>query len=238
MPCLLTSQVFPASDATTAYDTAGGPRSWHNLEGYTGSASSVVQTCQPLPDFDCNETLYGISTYNASEDAEVLPMYAFNVTSAQYGRQLDFTLCTQEIDGFSAYLALYGSCAAGNNDTFFAVPANASDADGFCATDGRVLEVTVGRALHFNGLQFFVGGGARGMAYGSERDEVDLTLVAGETYLLNQSDPSNHGYELGFSLNRDGVWAENGTEYDPAEAGLGEMVRELLLWVLLYFFKK
>jgi hypothetical protein len=77
----------------------------------------------------------------------VLPLYAFNVTPAQYGRRLEFTICTDEIAGFDAYLSLYASCATGANDTFFSVPANASDADGFCASTGRVLDVSVGRAL-------------------------------------------------------------------------------------------
>jgi hypothetical protein len=71
----------------------------------------------------------------------------------------------------------------------------------------------------FNGLQFIIAGGAVGQA----APYSTLTLVAGETYVFNQSDPSNHGLELAFSLVADGAWAANGTDYDFA-AGGGELV--------------
>lgn len=69
----------------------------------------------------------------------------------------------------------------------------------------------------FNGLQFLIGGFAGGGAAPFD----DVALVAGETYVLNQSDPSNHGYELSFSLSPDGVWG-GAAEYDPNEHG-GEL---------------
>jgi hypothetical protein len=206
--------VYPSSEQTTSYDTYP----WHSLDEYSGN-QTVTQTCRPLPDFGCNETMFGIATYNATEKAEVLPLYAFNISTEQYGQQLDFTLCTEEVVGFSGYLAMYGSCASGSNDTFFGVPVNASETDGFCASDGRVLDVSVTRATGFNGLQFVISGGASGMA--SPYNE--LTLISGETYVFNQSGPTNHGYELAFSLNSEGTWdTNNGTEYD-FEANGGEL---------------
>ena len=221
-------KVFPLGHSAVDYD----PIPWHDpgvstTGQYDGNAT-VAPTCRPLPEYSCNETLYGITRFNSSEDAEMMPLYAFNVTRSQYGSELEFTMCTEDYDGFDGFLTMYGSCASGANDTIFAVPANATDADGFCASDSRSLSITVQRKTNVNGLQFVIHGGEQMMASPSGR----LSIVAGETYIFNQSDPSNHGYEFSLSLEQDGLWGSdgvgNGTEYDPAEhsgaSPLGDLV--------------